>query len=105
MAIKKRTTTDLATEAKIEAFGAAADTAPSTSKTGETTPKTNAATGAVRPRLRTEDVAKTFLIRFPDATLPLLLAEVAQLDERSQHAVALRALRRGLEAMKADGPS
>jgi len=108
MAIKKRTPVDPATAAKIEAFGAAADappvsaepmaaSAPATPSAATTAPKKNAGKAS-----RSEEVAKTFLIRWPDAELPLLLAEVAELDERSQHALALRALRRGLEAIRAE---
>lgn len=102
MGIKRRT--DPATEAKIEAFGAGAE-APVPSMQPVPTKSVRAA--ATRPATHEalpwpEDLAKTFLIRYPEASLPLLLAEVAQLEDRSQHAVALRALRRGLEAMKAD---
>jgi hypothetical protein len=107
MAIKRRT--DPATEAKIEAFGAGADVPvpPPAVAAAPAKPDRAAAARPATPRVapRSEDVAKTFLIRYPDETLPLLLVEVAQLEDRSQHAVALRALRRGLEAMKADAES
>lgn len=46
------------------------------------------------------DVAKTLLIRCPDFELPALLSDVARAEERSQHATALRALRRGLEILR-----
>ncbi len=101
MAIKRRT--DPATEAAIEAFGAGAE-APIAPEAPTAKPARAAAArpAAKKPSARAEDVAKTFLIRYPDESLPLLLAEVAQLEDRSQHAVAIRALRRGLNAMKAD---
>jgi hypothetical protein len=106
MAIKKRPQVDPETEAKIEAFGAAAENpAPTPAPAPAAAPArtTRAASAAARkPAERTGDVAKTFLVRWPDDELPLLLAEVSALEDRSQHAVALRALRRGLEAMKAD---
>ena len=111
MAIKKRPPVDKAQEAAIEAFGAAADR-PATPPTPDqaATPssaKKTAAAARSQPRqaataTSAEDVAKTLLIRYPDAQLPLLLAAVAKNEERSQHATALRALRRGLEAMSND---
>ncbi|WP_440711733.1 hypothetical protein [Herbiconiux sp. YIM B11900] len=108
MAIKRRT--DPATEAAIEAFGAGAEalTSPAVAPRAPAARPSRAAAArpaAKKPSGRAEDVAKTFLIRYPDESLPLLLAEMAQIEDRSQHAVALRALRRGLEAMKADAES
>lgn len=108
MAIKRRT--DPATEAAIEAFGAGAEppaAVPAAREPAVAKPARAVASrsAAAKPALRLDNVAKTFLIRYPDESLPLLLAEVAQLEERSQHAVALRALRRGLDAMKADAES
>lgn len=108
MAIKRRT--DPATEAAIEAFGAGAEapTAPAVAPEAPAAKPARAAAtrpAAKKPAARPEDVAKTFLIRYPDESLPLLLAEVAQIEDRSQHAVVLRALRRGLDAMKADAES
>jgi hypothetical protein len=104
MAIKKRPQVDPETEAKIEAFGAAAEN-PAPAQARAAAPARTARTAGAAARKtaeRTGDVAKTFLVRWPDDELPLLLAEVSALEDRSQHAVALRALRRGLEAMKAD---
>ncbi|MEO7015105.1 MAG: hypothetical protein ABI067_01015 [Leifsonia sp.] len=101
MAIKKRPPVDPQTEAAIDAFGDAAEqpaeAAPVASRatpTARSTPKTAAATP--------EKTAKTLLIRYPDDELPLLLAEIAGSIDRSQHATALRALRRGLDAMKGE---
>ena len=109
MAIKKRPPVDPATEAKIEAFGAAADDPTSTAQARAPQPAPNAAqrtrlAGATARKSaeRSGGVAKTFLVRWPDDELPLLLAEVSALEDRSQHAVVLRALRRGLAVMKAD---
>jgi hypothetical protein len=106
MAIKKRPQTDPETEAKIEAFGAAAEApvrepapAPAAVTARAARP---AGTAARKPAERSGEVAKTFLVRWPDDELPRLLAEVSALEDRSQHAVVLRALRRGLEAMKTD---
>ena len=105
MAIKRRS--DPVTEAKIEAFGAGAEMVSTPAAEPISAPEGIAKSSMPRPSTRksisrTEEVAKTFLIRYPDDSLPRLLAEVAQLDDRSQHAVVLRALRRGLDAMKAD---
>jgi hypothetical protein len=106
MAIKKRPPVDPEKEAKIEAFGAAAESparepAPAPAVAPARAART-ASTAARKPAERSGEVAKTFLVRWPDAELPLLLAEVSALEDRSQHAVAIRALRRGLEAMKSD---
>ncbi|MEO7016222.1 MAG: hypothetical protein ABI067_06735 [Leifsonia sp.] len=93
MAIKKRTPADPQVEAAIDAFGDAADQ-PAVG-TRPATPRQPRAAATVVP----EKIAKTLLIRYSDDELPLLLAEVAGQLERSQHATAVRALRRGLEAM------
>ena len=119
MPIKRRPTTDPATEAAIEAFGEAAERPPvatvTTAAPATTTSRPSApgaapkARAAAKPRKSPaptpatewpDDLAKTLLIRYPDMELPMLLAEVAQLVDRSQHATALRALRRGLEVLK-----
>ncbi len=42
------------------------------------------------------------LIRWPDAALAIELAQVAALEDRSQHKTALRALQRGLEILRAE---
>ena len=103
MAIRKRPPVDPATEAKIEAFGAAAESAAASPlpPPAEAAAARAAGTATRKPVERAGEVAKTFLVRWPDDELPLLLAEVSALEERSQHAVVLRALRRGLDAMKA----
>lgn len=115
MAFKKRGEHDPAKEAAIEAFGDAAerpgDTEPvrasstpvARSATTTRPPKKAPAPAATPPAEWPEDIAKTLLIRYPDLELPALLAEVARFEERSQHATAVRALRRGLEVLKNEG--
>ena len=111
MAIKTRKP---ASPEAIEAFGAAADepTAPApkpaepptAAESPEPAPRADRApaqrepedAGTTWPR----GLAKTVTLRYPDPTLPQLLAELAELDERSQHNVAIRALRRGLDDLK-----
>lgn len=104
MAIKKRPPVDPQREAEIDAFGDAAEQPPAAAPaaapavTQAATPRSTPKVVATAP----EKTAKTLLIRYPDDELPLLLAEVAGKIDRSQHATALRALRRGLDAMKGD---
>lgn len=109
MAIKRRPTIDPATEAAIEAFGEAAERpadaplAPQPTSRPTATrpaPKKPTAPAATPAADWPADVAKTLLIRYPDLELPALLSDVARAEERSQHATALRALRRGLEILK-----
>ncbi len=108
MAIKTRKPID---PAAVEAFGAAADppapvaAPPATRSSPEPSVPTSA---RARPAAPVDDapatwprgVARTITLRYADPTLPQLLAEIAALDERSQHKVALRALRRGLDELK-----
>ena len=106
MAIRKRGAADAAIEAQIDQFGDAAEAAevkPAVAPEAKA-PSTASRTARVAPPPATAKVPKTFLLRWPDEDLPLLLAEVAAREERSQHAIALRAMRRGLEAMKNDAP-
>ncbi|WHE37790.1 hypothetical protein [Microbacterium sp. BDGP8] len=105
MAIKKRAPID---QARIEAFGNAADapaqSAPAAAEPAAKTPKT----AAPRPDKPAsgewpEGTPKTFLVRWgSDPDLPPLLAEVAALEDRTMQKTALRALRRGLEAIRAE---
>ena len=105
MAIKKRPPVD---QARIEAFGAAAEQPagspqPGTSRTS--TVKRQPASRTTRKETAGEwpaDVPKTFLIRWSDPALATELAEVSALEDRSQHKTALRALQRGLEALRAE---
>ncbi|WMY80066.1 hypothetical protein [Citricoccus sp. I39-566] len=107
MAIKKRSKS-----AVIEAFGEAAErpvgsgqdsrdsegvvVAPARSSRSASTGRREAA--GEWP----EGVARTMLIRWPDPELAAELDAVAKMDDRSQHATAIRALRRGLEAIKGE---
>jgi hypothetical protein len=104
MAIKKRTQQERDREARIEAFGAAAEAnskeptpvaqpvAPAAAPSADRAP----APAAGEPR----SWPKNALIRYPNEDLPKLLAEVAALEERTHHATTLRALRRGLEVLR-----
>lgn len=104
MAIKKRTPVD---PAKIEAFGAAAD-AP-TEPLQASAPESKAQPAA-RTTTRTtstgewpEGTSKTFLLRWgKNPELPALLAEVAELEDRTLQKTAVRALQRGLEVIRAE---
>lgn len=108
MAIKTRKPID---PAAVEAFGAAAD-APTRDAGPPATPSTPEPSAPLparaRPTAPVDDapatwprgVARTITLRYADPTLPQLLAEIAALDERSQHKVALRALCRGLDELK-----
>ncbi|RLK46429.1 hypothetical protein [Microbacterium telephonicum] len=104
MAIKKRTPVD---PAKIEAFGAAADAPTQEVEAPAPAPK---AQPASRPAPRAtsagewpEGTSKTFLLRWSkNPELPALLAEVAELEDRTQQKTALRALQRGLEVIRAE---
>jgi hypothetical protein len=90
MAIKRRPQATQLDPAAVEAFGAAAE---ATEVSAAEAPPKAPTTGAA---------ARTLLIRYPDADLPRELAAVAALEERSQHATALRALRRGLAILRAE---
>ena len=108
MTIKKRPPVDrVAQAAAIEAFGAAAETAPPA--TARPAPQTRTVPSPREAAASRESwptgVAKTLLIRYPDPELPALLEELSHLDERSQHAIAVRALRRGLDALRAEALS
>jgi hypothetical protein len=107
MAIKKRTQQERDREARIEAFGAAAEArsneaapaaapaapvAPAAATSGDRQPAPVAGEQRAWP--------KNALIRYPNEDLPKLLAEVAALEERTHHATTLRALRRGLEVLR-----
>lgn len=103
MAIKKRTPAE---SAAIEAFGEAADTPPAS--LSRPRPATQGRAALIAPRRGSsaaewpEGVSKTLLIRYPDAQLAIELAEVAALEDRSQHKTAVRALQRGLEILRAE---
>lgn len=112
MAIKPRRPQPTAEE--IEAFGAAADaaqkpptteapTAPTPSRGGDAPTPAAPVARTVPAATRGQwpvGLARTLTIRYPDPVIPQLLAELAELDDRSQHNTALRALRRGLDELK-----
>lgn len=109
MAIKKRTPVDRASQLEaIEAFGDGAErpVEPQSSPIAQavTQPPLVTAPLAQSPVDPgwPDGVAKTFLIRYSDPSMPLGLAELARLEDRSQHASALRALRRGIEVLTAE---
>lgn len=97
-------------EAAIVAFGRQADSLdePAPEKPTDPTPaKQESAPSAARAGVKSAGewpvgMAKNLLIRYPDPQIPTMLAELARLEERSQHAAAVRALRRGLEVLLAE---
>ncbi|MFE4080419.1 hypothetical protein [Paenarthrobacter sp. YIM B13468] len=102
MALKKRSASERARDEAIEAFGNAAEPlllAPA-AKDERVVP--------VRPRftpelsdIRDKERPKTMLLRFDnDLDLVELLSEVATLEGRKKHPMALRALRIGLEQVR-----
>ncbi len=104
MAIRKRTPVD---PAKIEAFGAAADAPPESvqapAPASKAHPAARTATRASSAGEWPEGASKTFLLRWgKNPELPALLAEVAELEDRTQQKTALRALQRGLEVIRAE---
>ena len=94
MGIKRRTPEE--TNAAIEAFGAAADTAP---PTGGVAP---ASSSTPRSTAWPEDLPKSILLKFKDPEDVRLLRVLVEKLDRSQHDTALRAFRKGIEAMLAD---
>lgn len=104
MAIKKRR--PAVDPAAIEAFGAAADQ-PNVGASAQPAPETQTAPAPTAPKAMTtkewpQGVPRSHLVRWPDPEFAQLLAEVSALEDRSQQRTALRALRRGLEAIRAD---
>lgn len=101
MAIRKRPARER--EEAIEAFGNGAE--PLLLSTAAVDQKTTRPVRpSVTPRMtdaRDKETARTMLLRFDDdMDLAELLAEVAQLEGRKKHPMALRALRIGLEQVK-----
>lgn len=98
MAIKKREPVD---QARIEAFGAAADLPPDAPAVEARPTKTAAAAAPPSDRGWPADLPRTFLLRWPDPELRRELEEVANLEDRTLHKTAVRAMRLGIEALKA----
>lgn len=99
MAIKKRLPVDPAREARIEAFGAAAE--EPADRVSDPTPVAPTHDRASRPRPAARGKAdlKPMLIRF-ERWEHELLKEVAELEGRSMHSMAKRALIPALEAIR-----
>jgi hypothetical protein len=99
MAIKKRPPVDpAARESAIEAFGLAANHDPATEAKAPQ-PPIGAARRASSPRGKAKPEIKPMLVRF-DADQHALLQEVAELEGRSMHNMALTALIPALEAIR-----
>ncbi|MEA5456941.1 hypothetical protein SPF06_19640 [Sinomonas sp. JGH33] len=100
MALKKRTSRER--EAAIEAFGNGAERLLLAQAVADE--KARPVRPSVTPQMtdaRDKLTARTMLLRFDDdMDLADLLAEVAQLEGRKKHPMALRALRIGLEQVK-----
>lgn len=98
MAVKRRGTKTTVDSKAIEEFAsrAADQDRPVQEQATETTSARSAGNSQAWPA----GVPKTLLVRYPDPTIPQMLAELARLDERSQQAIAVRALKRGLDALK-----
>ena len=100
MAIKKRGPID---QARLEEFAAGADT-PAVQPAPVASPRPVAPTPAAAPEASgwPAGVPRTFLLRWNAPDMPQELAEIAALEDRSQHKIALKAMRLGLEALRAD---
>jgi hypothetical protein len=101
MAIKPRRQ---ATPEAIEAFGDAAEPTSATPPTPSPAPTVAAHQRPSTPGEWPAGLARALQIRYPDPSLPKALADLAARDERSQHAIAVRALRRGLEELAKETP-
>lgn len=106
---KKRTTTTT-TPQEIEAFGDAAEQSPTDSQ-AKPAPAAQRKPHAENPVAGEwpADLARQMLIRWPNPTLvqqlvetTALLKDAGNIDGRSQHATALRALERGLQAIRSE---
>lgn len=98
MAIRKRPGGRKVDEAAIEAFASAAD-GDSSGQDHSQAQMQSPRRGRVPSSGWPDNVARSLLVRYPDPELPALLAEVAALEERSNNATAVRALRRGLQIL------
>lgn len=98
MAIKKRASVD---PARIEAFGDAADIPPNAPAADPRPAKTPTAATPPSGGGWPADLPRTFLLRWPDPELRRELEEVANLEDRTLHKTAVRAMRLGIEALKA----
>lgn len=109
MAIKKRPPRPALDDAAIEAFGKAAD-APAERPAASPAPepdKPRTAAPATRPTSTPTaaaewpvGISKTFLLRYPDPSIPVAIEELQDLVGRNKHQTILLALRRGVEALR-----
>lgn len=109
MAIKKRPPRPALDDAAIEAFGKAADTpaepvasppAPEPEKLRAAAPATRqGSTPAAAPEWPA-GISKTFLLRYPDPSIPVAIEELQDLVGRNKHQTILLALRRGVEVLR-----
>ena len=98
MAIKKREPVD---QARIEAFGAAADTPPEAPSSVLPPAKTPATVPPSAAGGWPADLPRTFLLRWPDPEMRRELEELAAIEDRTLHKTAVRAMRLGIEALRA----
>lgn len=103
MAIKKRERPAV-DQAAIESFGDAAEqveTNPAKGPAAHSEPlstKRETATDVDWPA----GVSRQFLLRFPDAAIPVEVGELQELLGRNKHQTILLALRRGLDVLRAE---
>ena len=101
MAIRKRERPAI-DSAAIEAFGDAAD-APTDTASGRPANEPTSPEATSTPAETNEwpvGMSKTFLLRYPDPTIPVAVEELQDLLSRNKHQTILLALRRGLEALR-----
>lgn len=100
MAIRKRERPAI-DSAAIEAFGDAAD-APTEAASGQraNVPASGAASSPAEASEWPAGMSKTFLLRYPDPTIPVAIEELQDLLSRNKHQTILLALRRGLDALR-----
>lgn len=98
MAIKKRPVVAL-DNAAVEAFGEAADAPVEQAGQSKHVP-TSPLHGSPEVGTWPEGVSKTFLLRYPDASIPIAIEELQDLVGRNKHQTVLLALRRGIDALR-----
>lgn len=113
MAIKRRERA-IPDSAAIDSFGDAAEApperplaptpapvTPSQEKPSAEDPRGRSPKAAtVRDNEWPEGLSKTFLLRYPDPSIPSEIEELATLVGRNKHQTTLLALRRGVEALR-----
>lgn len=99
MAIRKRPAPTALDNAAIEAFGDAADVRAEPSRATKPTATSGAQLSAGEGTWP-EGISKTFLLRYPDASIPVAIEELQDLIGRNKHQTVLLALRRGIDALR-----